>query len=118
MMQKNVGIAALGAVLCLGFANGAAADVIILKNGDRMTGKINSAEGGKVVFTPDFAKPTTVTIAQSDIATFTTSEPTLLKLTDGTMINQAVDKGPEGQVRTAPGGTLAPQPVAIDQIVK
>jgi putative salt-induced outer membrane protein YdiY len=96
----------------------ASADVIILKNGDHITGKIVSAEGGKVTFKPDFAKTTTVTITQSDIATFTTSDSTLLKLTDGTMINQRVEEGPPGQVRTAPAGAIAPQPVEIARIAK
>jgi putative salt-induced outer membrane protein YdiY len=117
-MKENASVFALGAVLYLGVAGSASADVIYLKNGDHITGKIQSAEGGKVTFAPDFASDTTVTISQSDIATFTTSGPTLLKLTDGTMIHQPVEQGPPGQVKTAPGGPLAPQPVAIASIEK
>lgn len=96
----------------------AKADVVYLKNGDHITGKIVSAESDKVVITPDFSKSTNLCVAISDIATFTTAEPIILKLKDGTVINQAVQKGKDGEVKTAPGGTLVTQPVALAKIDK
>jgi len=118
--MRNRNSIALQAMLALQFAAiaPAMADTIFLKNGDRISGKIVSAAGGKIVVKPDFDKKSTITLVQDEITTFSSPTPVLLKLADGTMINQPVEQGPPGRVRTIAGGTLAPQPVTIAQIAK
>lgn len=103
----------LAATLLGALPASALADQVFLKNGDRISGSIVSASGGKVVVAPDFAPKSKITLAQDDIASFTSPKPILLKLADGTMINQPVERGPDGTVSTAPGGSIAPQPVKI-----
>lgn len=97
-------------------AGAARADEVVLKNGDRISGKIVSAAGGKLVLAPDFAPSTPITLSQDDVATFATSGPLVLKLKDGTVVNQQVQKGAPGQVLIAPGGSLAAQPVDLQQV--
>ena len=105
------------AILALA-ATAARADTIFLKNGDRITGKIVTADAGKVTITPDFDTSAKITIAQSDIATFASTTPVVLKLKDGTMLNQKIEQGAPGQVRTAAGGAIAPQPVQLADVAK
>lgn len=96
------------------------ADQVFLTNGDRISGSIVSADGGKVVITPDFAPKTKITIAQKDISSFTSPKPILLKLTNGTLINQPVVQSAAGTVTTAPpsGAAVAPQPVQVASIAQ
>jgi hypothetical protein len=88
-------------ILALAFSlSGAAAsaDVVVLKNGDRITGTVVSAADGKLVVTPDFDKADKVTISLGDVATFSTTGPVKLKLKDGSLINQPVAQGAAGVV--------------------
>jgi hypothetical protein len=91
--------------------------VVQLKNGDRITGTIVSAEGGKVVITPDFDKTSNITVKQDDIATFSSPKAMLIKLAGGAVINAPVQASAVGQIRTA-GGDLVPQDVKLDSIAK
>ncbi|HEY1929242.1 MAG TPA: DUF481 domain-containing protein [Caulobacteraceae bacterium] len=84
------------ALACAGTA--ASADVVVLKNGDRITGKVVSEAGGKLVVTPDFDKADKVTISIDDVATFSTTGPVKLQLKDGSVINQPVAQGGAGVV--------------------
>ena len=91
------------------------ADEILFKNGDRLTGKIESAADGKLVITTKTAGKVTVDL--KDVKTFSTEEPIAVKLQDGTVIKQKFNASPEeGAVETAPGGALQPQPVPISSI--
>jgi len=96
----------------------AAADEIFLKNGDHITGKVVSADGGSIVFTPDFAKGTNLTIAAADIATFTTSGPVVVKFKNGAQTRSPIQQGPAGEVVVASGGPAAGQPVPVTDIDK
>ncbi len=54
------------------FAQSMYADELIFKNGDRLTGKINHALEGKLVFKSDVAGK--ITVDMSNIQTFSTDE--------------------------------------------
>ena len=95
-------------------ANAALADQIVLKNGDRLTGTIQSAADGKIVFAPSFAADSPVTIPLDQVATFSSGKPLTLVLKNGTVIKQAVTGAGTGQVKTAAGAS----PVAIAGIEK
>ena len=116
-MGSKIALATFCSTLAL-TATAANADEVLLKSGDRITGKILSAAGGSLVVTPDFAKGTNLTIALSDIATFSTSAPLTIKLKDGSEIHQAVDTAAAGEITLAKGGALAPQPVPVAAIDK
>lgn len=91
--------AALLAMSAASAATGAArADVVVLKNGDRITGKVVSEADGKLVVTPDVDKADKLTISLADVVTFSTAEPVKLQLKDGSVINQPVAEGSAGEV--------------------
>jgi putative salt-induced outer membrane protein YdiY len=97
-------------------ASSARADEVILKNGDHITGTIETADGGKLKIKT--AMMGEVTVDMANVKTFSTDEPVKLQMKDGSLINQKVSGGSEGQVETVPGGTIAPQPIALNKVEK
>jgi putative salt-induced outer membrane protein YdiY len=66
--------AAMGALVMAGLAaGGARADEILFNNGDRLSGTVQSVEGGKMKFKTDVAGEITVDL--KDVKTFTTDKP-------------------------------------------
>lgn len=92
------------------------ADQIVLKNGDRITGTIQSADGGKLTILSPIAG--TVTVDLKDVKTFVTDGPIKIVLKDGTVINQPANFGADGMFETAPGGALAVQAIPMSNIDK
>lgn len=89
------------------------ADEVIFLNGDRLTGKIVSAAGGKLVLKTDAAGEVTIDLAK--VKTFSTDEPVVVRTVGDTPPQRArVAAGAEGQVRTetAPGAPAQPMPIA------
>jgi putative salt-induced outer membrane protein YdiY len=64
------------------------ADEILFKNGDRLTGTVKSADGGKIKFKSDLAGD--ITVDMKDVQTFTTTAPVQIKLQDNSRVNTAV----------------------------
>jgi putative salt-induced outer membrane protein YdiY len=103
-------------VLCLmaWAASPGQADEVFFKNGDHLTGKIETLEASKLTITTAVAGKVTVDL--KDVRTFSSDAPLAMKLNDGTVIHQKVAAGPDGQVAIAPGGALQPQAVPISSI--
>lgn len=101
------------AVVCA-FVGPAAGDEIFFKNGDHLTGKVLTADGGKLVV--DTAVAGKITIDMKTVKTFTTVAPIEIHLSNGTVIKQRVAAAPAGQFATAPNGPLAQQNFAISAI--
>jgi putative salt-induced outer membrane protein YdiY len=97
------------------FAGRAAADEILFLNGDRLTGKITSADGGKLVIKTDTAGEVTVDLAK--VKTFSTDEPIVIQSGD-TTLRSKVTAGPDGTVQVVPltGGAL--QTIALKDVEK
>ncbi len=72
-------------VLCAQISHG---DEILLKNGDRISGKIQHLVDGKLAFKADVAGPVTVDL--SDIQTLSSDDPITVNLKDGTGLYQKV----------------------------
>src|SRR5687768_12285158 len=89
-------LSTLAAIAVLAFPVFARADEIHFKNGDKLTGKIVSADGGKLTIKSNVAGAIEVDLA--DVRTFSSDEPITLKLKDGTILKQPVTGGPEGQI--------------------
>ena len=106
---------ALVALVALAAAAAASADEILFLNGDRLTGKIVSAAGGKLTIKTDAAGDIIVDLAK--VKTFSTDDPVLLKTGDSTLRSK-ITSGPDGNVQVVPipGGT--PQPVPIKDVAK
>jgi putative salt-induced outer membrane protein YdiY len=67
----------------------AGADEIRFKNGDRLTGKITEASGGKLKIATGVAGD--VTVDMKNVETFTTDEPIEIRLEDGTILRRRVE---------------------------
>ncbi|MBN2128887.1 MAG: DUF481 domain-containing protein [Sedimentisphaerales bacterium] len=95
-------------LLCLvGTCSALYADQVVLKNGDRLTGKIATLGDGKLVLNTD--RVGQVTIALADIATLQSDAPIELHLKDGTVLNQPVVAADSGRFAIAQGQALYPQ---------
>ena len=92
----------------------AAADQIVLNNGDRITGTIQTADSGKLTILSPIAGPITVNMV--NVKTFSTDGPIKIVLNDGTVINQRVTEGSDGTFETAAGGMLSVQSVPLARI--
>jgi putative salt-induced outer membrane protein YdiY len=111
--HQVLAVVALCFMLLAGIAH---ADVVVFKNGDRITGTIVSADGGKLVVKS--ADAGQVTIDLKDVQSFSSDAPIEIKLKDGTILKATkVDVGDAGKINVTPQ-TLAPQVVPIDQIDK
>ena len=100
---------------CLVLAPPVAADEVLFLNGDRLTGKIVSATGGKLVLKTEAAGNITIDLAK--VKTFSTDAPVQLQVGEkAPVVESRVEAGPEGQVqREIPPGA-APQPLPIKDI--
>ena len=94
----------------------ATADEIIFLNGDRLTGTITSAAGGKVTIKTDAAGEVVVDMAK--VRTFRTEQPVVVKIGDKTQLHSTLGAGPDGTVQAAPTPGGAPQTVAIKDIAQ
>ena len=103
-----------GLVIVLVCGGSAAADEILFKNGDRLTGKIDSMDGTKLVV--DSTPAGKVSVDLKDVSTFSTDEPVVLKLADGTVSRQRVGTGPAGQITVVPVGGGAPRTVPVTDV--
>jgi putative salt-induced outer membrane protein YdiY len=89
----------------------ATADVVALKNGDRVTGTIVSLADGKLHMKTDSMADVTIDMAK--VMTFSTDEPIVLVFKDGTVVHQKVAAAQEGMVAVQAGGLIAPQNLAL-----
>lgn len=93
-------VASLTFVLFLTTA--AQADEVVFNNGDRLTGKVTGATGGKLTIWTENAGE--VTAPLSTITSFSTNAPITLRLIDGTTIKERVEPANvAGSVRTIAG---------------
>jgi putative salt-induced outer membrane protein YdiY len=92
----------------------ARADEVQLKNGDRLTGTVESIDSGKLLV--DTKAEGKLSVDLKDIKTFSTDHPIVVKLADGTVARQNVSAGPDGQVMITPEGAAAPRAVEITQL--
>jgi putative salt-induced outer membrane protein YdiY len=99
----------------LGTCSPLCADQVLLKNGDRVTGKIVSLGDGSLVLKSDQVGQ--VTIALKDIATFTSDSPLEIHLKDGTVLNQPVATAEPGQFAIAQGPALRPQTFSLADVL-
>ena len=102
--------------LVLSLCSAALGDEVVFKNGDRLTGKIVSADGGKLVIETTVAGKVTVDLA--NVKTFSTDSPVELRLKDGSTVKDSLASSEEGQVATKGSGNIAAQPLPIDNIAK
>jgi putative salt-induced outer membrane protein YdiY len=109
-------VAAAAASLVPTIARG---DIVVFKNGDRLTGTIGSYEGGpkgKLTIKTKVAGDVKVDLA--DVETFSTDGPIDVKLADGSVVHQKITAGKPGEIDLAGGGNLQPQALPLAKVAK
>ena len=92
----------------------ARADEVLFLNGDRLSGKIVKATGGKLTIKTEGAGD--VTVDMSKVKTFSTDAPVEVGIKEQPPVSADVGPGPDRHVQTAPAPGAPPQPVAIADI--
>ncbi|MBN2034356.1 MAG: DUF481 domain-containing protein [Deltaproteobacteria bacterium] len=78
----------------------ASADEVWLKNGDRLTGKVLSLEGGALVFSTTYAGD--ISIRWDEVVNLKTEEPSKVVLSDETTLKGPISPGQGGKVSVKP----------------
>lgn len=98
-------------VILAGLAVTASADTVTFKNGDRLTGVIETVLDGKLTLKTDASG--TVVIDMAQVATFSTDAPIKLQLNDGSVVNQKINAADSGNIELAGNETIRSQPVSL-----
>jgi len=104
----------MGIVTCMVLVASAGADQVVLKNGDRMTGKVEGVAGGKLTLQSPAAGPIVIPLAE--VQSFATDEPIAIHLKDGTVLNRKVQLADSGRFAIESGDTVQPQALQIADI--
>lgn len=104
------------AVMLVALTAGAAhADEVIFNNGDRITGKVLSVEGGKMTIDSKLAGE--IKVDMKEVKTFTTDAPIEIRTTDGQKVNaKATASETSGQVNVQPSGAAAPKAMPLGNV--
>lgn len=105
----------IGLVCLLLFVQPGYADEIVLRNGDRLTGKIVHLVDGKLVFKSDVAGE--VTVELSNIQTFSSDDPITVNLKDRTGFRQKVLSADAGRFAVEGTEDLKAQQFAVADII-
>lgn len=101
-------------ILVLSPVGPARGDEVLFLNGDRLSGKILKAAGGKLTIKTEGAGE--VSVDMSKVKTFSTDSPVAVGVKELPPVSADVGAGPDRYVRTAPAAGAPPQPVAIADI--
>lgn len=101
-------------VACLLLGGPLHADQVLLKNGDRLTGKIVSLGDGKLVLNTD--QVGAITVPMENVATFQSDAAIAIHLKDGTVLNQPAVAAEAGQFGIAQGPALRPQTFSLADV--
>ena len=97
------------------FAQLSHADELVLKNGNHVTGKVVRLVDGKMSFKTDMAGE--ITVAMSNIQTFSSDEPLTINLRDKTSFKQKVSAAQPGRFTVEGTDALPAQEFAVADIV-
>ncbi len=90
------------------------ADTVVLKNGDRITGKITGGSKGTLVMTTDYSSP--ITLQTGTIKKITMEKPLNVQLKDGKTIKGKFVVGSNGNLEIQTGQGISPSTVNWNQI--
>ena len=93
---------------------GSKADVVILNNGDRITGSIVALEGGKLTLTSPYAGK--LTLPWPEVAQVQSEDKVRVQLADGTLLNGRLLVSPDGQARVKVGELVETAPFPLTQV--
>ena len=116
MLSRSVWVVACAVTLFLAFAGPVAADEILFLNGDRVTGKILSADGNKLTIKTETAGE--ITVDMSKVKTFSTDEPVVVKKSDAATVRSKISGGADGTVQVVPETGGAPEVLAFKDLAQ
>lgn len=96
-------------------ATSARADEVFFKNGDRLSGTIETYDGAKLSISSTVAGK--VSVELKDVKTFSTDHPVDVTLSDGTTVHRQISAGPDGQIALVPPAG-APSTVPLASVSK
>lgn len=102
-------------LLFLGVAVASADDEVKLKNGDRITGKVTSLAGGKLVIETTHSGPLKIDWAQ--VVSVKSDAPIKVKLATGEVIEGKLAPGAEGRLKIETTGPAAPVEVDLPKVL-
>src|SRR2546427_7532879 len=106
LKQAVIAVVAAGGMITM-----ARGDEVLFKNGDRLTGTITSAEGGKLKINSKVGGD--VTVSLSDVQTFTTDQPVQIKLKNNQVMRGAATTQPATQPSTQSSIVIDGRPIAL-----
>lgn len=113
-MRWSIPAALLSLCVVLSPVAPALGDEVLFLNGDRLSGKILSATGGKLTIKTEGAGNVTVDLTK--VKTFSTDEPVKVVVGEQTPVSTRVSAGLDREVQTSPSPGAAPQPLPIADI--
>jgi putative salt-induced outer membrane protein YdiY len=115
MQQKPLSLA-LAALALLGLgAQQAAADIVLLKGGDRLSGTIVSKDDKQLTLQTAYAKEP-ITLLWTEVTNIETDQPARFMLNDKTLINAQATRASESTVVLKGGDTVTTTPLAMSDI--
>ena len=104
------------AILGILFGSTADADEIVFKNGDRLSGKLDTMpKDGSLKFTADMLQPIKIDLAT--VQSITTTDPVEIHFSDGTVIKRRIGPAEGGRFSIAEGeGVVEAQSFAFSEI--
>jgi hypothetical protein len=99
-MKHSQTLRASVALLAAVFAAGQiSADVVEVKGGARIVGKVSKIDGGSVVVATDYAGA--ITIKQADVVSISTDAPVAVRFANGTRVDGKITGAGDGRVKVA-----------------
>lgn len=99
-MEKKLSWVLILPFAVIAWAGPLRADEVLFKNGDRLSGTIETYDGAKLTINSAVAGK--VSVELKDVKTFVTDHPIDLTLSDGTTVRGQVSGGPDGQISLVP----------------
>jgi putative salt-induced outer membrane protein YdiY len=81
------------------------ADMVVFKNGDKLTGTIQTLDSGKLKIIGTLAGDVSVNL--SDVATFSSTQPIVIETKSGQQIHQPISAAEDNAIRPATGPAIA-----------
>jgi len=117
MRQRIPGLALLvGPLFLLASTLAASADIVLIKNGDRISGEVVEVTDGELVISTEYAG--TLRIAWAKIEVIQTDEDVRIRLDDDTVVRGRILATEDGKLKLQEEGKPAPHEVPKDRVVR
>jgi putative salt-induced outer membrane protein YdiY len=101
LLKRYAFLTAILFFICTFIIERSSADEIILKNGDRLTGKVTKMENGTLILETEYSKP--IEIKKDKVGTIRVDAPVDLHLPDGEILKGSIQKTEEDRLIVQPG---------------